>query len=127
MRARTSKPAARRRAPGSGARADRPVATVLDLLGRRWLLRVLWELRVEPLTFRVLRERCNAMSPSVLNRRLAELRQAGVVEVETRRGYRLTDEGRELARALRAIARWAERRAARSPRRARRLVRPAPR
>jgi len=127
MHERTSKPATRSRAPGSGARANRPVATVLDLLGRRWLLRVLWELGVEPLTFRVLRERCNAMSPSVLNRRLAELRQAGVVEVATRHGYRLTDEGRELARALRAISRWAERRAARSPRRARRLVRRAPR
>src|SRR5262245_41036620 len=127
-RARTSKAAARRRrAPRRGTRADRPVVAVVDLLGRRWLLRVLWELRVEPLTFRVLRERCNAMSPSVLNRRLAELRQAGVVEVETRRGYRLTDEGRELARALSAIGRWAERRAARSPRRARRLVRRAPR
>jgi len=127
MHERTSKPATRSRAPGSGARANRPVATVLDLLGRRWLLRVLWKLGVERLTFGVLREPCNAISPSVLNRRLAELRQAGVVEVATRHGYRLTDEGRELARALRAIGRWAERRAARSPRRARRLVRRAPR
>jgi len=126
-RARTSKPASRRRVPRRGTRADRPVAAVLDLLGRRWLLRVLWELRVEPLTFRVLRERCNAMSPSVLNRRLAELRQAGVVEVESRRGYRLTDEGRELARALRAIGHWAERRAAQTPRRARRPGRRPPR
>jgi len=110
-----------------GARAERPVAAILDLLGRRWLPRVLWELRGEPLTFRVLRERCSAMSPSVLNRRLAELRRAGVVEVETRHGYRLTDDGRELARALRAIGRWAERRAAPSPRRIRRSGRRPPR
>jgi DNA-binding HxlR family transcriptional regulator len=126
-RARTSKRAGKRRAPRRGTRADRPVAAVLDLLGRRWLLRVLWELRAEPLTFRVLRERCNAMSPSVLNRRLAELRHAGVVEIENRRGYRLTDEGRELARALRAIGHWAERRAAQSPRRARHPARRPPR
>ncbi|MET0152626.1 MAG: helix-turn-helix domain-containing protein [Candidatus Binatia bacterium] len=105
-----------RRATGRAARADRPVTAVLDLLGRRWLLRVLWELRTEPLTFRVLRDRCNAMSPSVLNRRLGELRQAGVVAVEPRRGYRLTAEGRELVRALRAIDHWAERRALRSSR-----------
>jgi DNA-binding HxlR family transcriptional regulator len=108
-----------RRVRGRRGREDRPVAAVLDLLGRRWLLRVLWELRGGPLTFRLLRERCNAMSPSVLNRRLAELRQAGVVEVEPRRGYRLTAEGRELGRALRAIGHWAERRASRSPRGAR--------
>jgi DNA-binding HxlR family transcriptional regulator len=108
-----------RRATGHGARADRPVTAVLDLLGRRWLLRVLWELRAEPLTFRVLRDRCNAMSPSVLNRRLGELRQADVVEVEPRRGYRLTAEGRELVRALRAIDHWAERRALRPSRGAR--------
>jgi DNA-binding HxlR family transcriptional regulator len=108
-----------RRAAGRSAHADRPVTAVLDLLGRRWLLRVLWELRAEPLTFRVLRERCNAMSPSVLNRRLGELRQAAVVEVEPRRGYRLTAEGRELVRALRAIDQWAERRASRPSRGAR--------
>jgi DNA-binding HxlR family transcriptional regulator len=115
--------AAARRATARREHAERPVTAVWDLLGRRWLLRILWELRTEPLTFRVLRERCNAMSPSVLNRRLAELRQAGVVDVEPGRGYRLTAEGRELARALRAIDHWAERRALRPSRGARHPLR----
>ncbi len=115
--------AAARRATGGGARADRPVAAVLDLLGRRWLLRILWELREEPLTFRVLRDRCDAMSPSVLNRRLGELREVDVVDIEPHRGYRLTAEGRELVRALRAIGHWAERRAMQASRGARHLAR----
>ena len=109
-------PAVRRRAAGRGVQRGRPVTAVLDLLGRRWLLRVLWELRDGPLTFRRLRDRCGAMSPSVLNRRLAELRQADVVGVELHRGYALTADGRELVRALRPIGHWA--RAVRPTRRA---------
>ena len=56
----------------------------LDLLGRRWALRVLWELRDGTRSsFRELRERCDQMSTSVLNQRLAELRDAGLVEQAT--------------------------------------------
>ncbi|MFL5835449.1 MAG: winged helix-turn-helix transcriptional regulator, partial [Solirubrobacteraceae bacterium] len=43
-----------------------------DLLGRRWMLRVLWELRGEPLPFRRLREACDEVSTSVLSQRLRE-------------------------------------------------------
>lgn len=53
---------------------------LLDLLGRRWTLRVLWELRAEPATFRELRDRCGGLSPTVLNVRLKELREAGIVQ-----------------------------------------------
>jgi DNA-binding HxlR family transcriptional regulator len=83
--------------------------TALDLLGRRWTLRVLWELRDEPLTFRALRARCDAMSPSVLNQRLAELRESGLVEIDPDGGYRLTVAGRDLLRALAPLQAWATR------------------
>ena len=53
---------------------------LLDLLGRRWSLRVIWELRDGPLSFRETQARCGAISSSVLNDRLAELRAAGIVE-----------------------------------------------
>ena len=109
------KPSGRKRA----SRTDRPLVALLDLLGRRWLLRVVWELREETLTFRALRARCSAMSPSVLNRRLAELRQVGIVDVRSGGGYRLTAEGRALVRALQPVRRWAMRRAIR-PRTSRR-------
>ncbi|HSD11169.1 MAG TPA: helix-turn-helix domain-containing protein [Candidatus Binatia bacterium] len=101
--------------PGQSARgvgSGRRLTSVLEFLGRRWMLRVLWELGDDSLTFRVLRARCDGISPSVLNRRISELREAGIVEPRSTGGYRLTEEGRSLLRALRSIGHWAKRRAA---------------
>ncbi len=99
--------------PVRGSDSGRPVMALLDLLGRRWALRVLWELREGPLAFRALQERCGGMSSSVLNQRLAELRDAGVIE-RVRDGYRLSTEGGRLLPALAELNVWAERWAARS-------------
>ncbi|MGO8907519.1 MAG: winged helix-turn-helix transcriptional regulator [Solirubrobacteraceae bacterium] len=82
---------------------------LFDLLGRRWTLRVLWELRDGGMTFRRLQARCEAMSSSVLNQRLRELREAGVVEVHEQEGYKLTAEGEALLRALAPLHEWAAR------------------
>jgi DNA-binding HxlR family transcriptional regulator len=87
---------------------------LLDLLGRRWTLRVIWELREEPLAFRALQERCGGMSSSVLNERLRELRAAGIVVVGDR-GYELSAEGRDLLDAFAPLDAWAERWRARTP------------
>jgi len=84
---------------------------LLDLLGRRWSLRVLWELRAEPLSFRALQERCGDVSPSVLNVRLAELREAGLIAT-TEQGYALTVQARALGELLMPLDAWAERWAA---------------
>jgi len=81
---------------------------LLDLLGRRWTLRVLWELREGPLHFRALREQCENLSPTVLNRRLGELREAGIVELG-QAGYGLSAEGLDLLASLAPLSRWAER------------------
>lgn len=87
---------------------------LLELLGRRWALRILWELRGEPLRSRPLRAACGDISPTVLQRRLDELRDAGLVELDEGSGYALTALGRELLAAfdpLYAFAgRWASRR-----------------
>jgi DNA-binding HxlR family transcriptional regulator len=99
--------------PARGSDSGRPIMALLDLLGRRWALRVIWELRERPLAFRALQERCAGMSSSVLNQRLGELRAAGVVEAEPG-GYRLTDEGRLLLAAYPPLDAWAERWAQRS-------------
>ena len=96
--------------PGARARGSatgRPVMALLDLLGRRWTLRVLWELRGEGVGFRELQERCDGMSSSVLSQRLAELRSAGIVEPG--RTVVLSEEGRALLDALRPVQAWAER------------------
>jgi DNA-binding HxlR family transcriptional regulator len=81
---------------------------LLDLLGRRWALRIVWELRLGPLTFRELRSRCEDMSPSVLNERLAELREADIVS-GGEEGYALTPEGARLIEDLAPLQRWADR------------------
>ena len=53
---------------------------LLDLLGRRWALRILWELRQQPASFQALQRRCDSMSTSVLSQRLGELRESQLVE-----------------------------------------------
>ncbi len=94
--------------PVRGSRSGRPIMVLLDLLGRRWALRILWELAARPLSFRELQARCDSMSPSVLNQRLAELRRTGIVEVGTA-GYRLTADGQSLLQALAPLSDWAKR------------------
>jgi DNA-binding HxlR family transcriptional regulator len=91
-----------------GSRTGRPLMAALDLLGRRWALRILWELRGGSQSFRALREACGGVSPSVLNARLGELREAGLVEA-TPAGYAATELGRELRAALAPLQGWAER------------------
>lgn len=81
---------------------------LLDLLGQRWILRVVWELRDGPLTFRALQDRCDDISPTTLNNRLKALREAGLAEL-TSDGYRRTALGDELGEQMTALTKWAER------------------
>lgn len=90
-----------------GSDGGRPLMAALDLLGRRWALRVLWELRSEPLGARALRERCDQMSSSVLYARLTELVEAGLVEQDGSGRYLLTGRGRALSRAIEPLDAWA--------------------
>src|SRR5437588_8886274 len=85
--------------PVRGSATGRPIMALLDLLGRRWALRVLWELRAGPLNFRDLQEECGGVSPTVLADRLADLRDAGIVELAPD-GYRTTEHGAALLAAL---------------------------
>jgi DNA-binding HxlR family transcriptional regulator len=92
-----------------GLRSGRPVMALLDLLGRRWTLRIVWELREQALTSRALREACDNASPTVLQARLGDLRQAGFVELEPGGGYRLTALGQELFGTFMPLHHFAER------------------
>jgi len=80
---------------------------LLDLLGRRGALRLIWELRQDALTFRALQEAAD-LNPSTLNARLKELRSARIVTLGDQ-GYRLTPEGNDLLSDLLPLHAWAER------------------
>jgi DNA-binding HxlR family transcriptional regulator len=81
----------------------------LDLLGRRWTLRVLWELRGGPLGARALRNRCDEMSSSVLYQRLRELLDAGLITQNEVGDYELTKIGRDLGEAIEPLNQWSRR------------------
>ena len=102
--------------PVRGSTSGEPIMALLDVLGRRWALRVIWELRSAPLSFRALQERCAGMSSSVLNDRLRELRDAGIVALGPG-GYALTKEGHVLLEAYAPLQDWARRWAERVRRR----------
>jgi DNA-binding HxlR family transcriptional regulator len=81
---------------------------LLDLLGRRWALRILWELRQQPASFQVLQRRCDSMSTSVLSQRLGELREAQLVERDQAGAYTLTESGSGLLARLDGIDAWTQ-------------------
>lgn len=90
-----------------GSATGKPIMAALDLLGRRWALRLIWELRDAALAFRALQTACGGIAPSVLNTRLAELREAGIVALSDQ-GYALTEQGKALNRALWPLIAWSE-------------------
>jgi DNA-binding HxlR family transcriptional regulator len=87
-----------------GSTTGRPLMAAFDLLGRRGVLRILWELRRgEAQTFRELQATAE-LSPATLNTRLRELREAGLIELAP--GYRLSTLARELLPALEPLNAW---------------------
>jgi len=89
------------------SRTGRPIMVLLDLLGRRWALRIVWELREESRRFRELQDSIGA-SPTIINTRLSELREARLVELDPDSGYRLTALGGELLRLMLPLHVWSE-------------------
>jgi DNA-binding HxlR family transcriptional regulator len=81
---------------------------LLDLLGRRMALRILWELSLAegPLTFRGLQAAAQT-NPSVLNKRLKELRDGRLV-AHSGEGYELSRTGNELLALFLPLHTWAE-------------------
>ena len=82
------------------------VNATLELFQRKWLLRVVWELHRAPLTFRALQQACDELSPTVVNARLADLREAGLVELVAGEGYALTKLGEDMVEAFTPLMKW---------------------
>ncbi|HEX5376990.1 MAG TPA: helix-turn-helix domain-containing protein [Phenylobacterium sp.] len=96
------------RTPAPRVRDRRPIMALLELLGRRWALRILWELRDEPLTSRALRTAAGDISPTVLQARVNELREAKILALGGG-GYQLTPLGHELLEAFLPLYGFADR------------------
>jgi len=82
---------------------------LIDLLGRRWAMRVLWELRDTKLTFRALQAACDKVSPTVLNDRIQELREVALIDLDPDQGYGLTALGLDLVEQFVPLVAWSER------------------
>jgi DNA-binding HxlR family transcriptional regulator len=90
------------------------VARAADLLGRRWMLAVLWASAEEgAVRFNEFKQALEGIPPRTLAQRLSELEDAGILErrvLDTRpprTEYRLTEAGRKLGRLVDAMRAYA--------------------
>jgi DNA-binding HxlR family transcriptional regulator len=97
----------RRPVPAVDSQSDEPIRALFDLVGRRWTLRIIWELAQagRALRFSELQVRCDDMSSSVLAQRIADLRGAWVLDLSTE-GYEITDVGADLISSMEPLVRW---------------------
>ncbi|SDR30837.1 helix-turn-helix domain-containing protein [Pseudovibrio sp. Tun.PSC04-5.I4] len=93
--------------PVRGSKSGKPIMVLFDLLGRRWALGIVWNLSSGPQTFRSLQSNCDSVSPTVLNTRLKELRECGIVTTGEN-GYELSEQGRELFVYLEPLGAWSQ-------------------
>lgn len=92
--------------------AHAAILAAIDLLGQRWMLRVVWELEPGPLGFLELRRRMGNCSSSMLSNRLQQLQAFGLIEKHGPKGvYELTAAGVGLSEALQPFWDWSESRA----------------
>lgn len=94
--------------PVRGSKTGAPIMAIFDLLGRRWAMGIIWNLSRGAATFRELQSSCESISPSILNKRLKELREAGLIE-RSLEGYQLTERGTELFGLLEPFGAWSVR------------------
>lgn len=94
--------------PVRGSDTGRPMMAALDLFGRRWALRIIWELRFGKSRFTELRSAIHGISSSTLSQRLSELLAARIVTQTGDGAYRLTNQGRALLLALGPLELWAQ-------------------
>lgn len=88
------------------AHTSASMAAALSVVGKRWALRIIWELRAGPLNFRSLQAACGGISPSVLQARLHEWRNVEVIEMIPDLGYRLSRSGERLFQVLAQLEKW---------------------
>ena len=90
-----------------------PVARTLDLIGERWTILILRDLLLQgPRKFQDFERSLSGISPNTLSARLKKLEEGGIIERRfyadhpPRAEYLLTDKGRGLGPALKALLDW---------------------
>lgn len=84
----------------------KPIVEALSLLSRRWVLRILWELKTEPSGFREMQARCENLSPNTLSTRLSEMKDACLIEQSSDGRWQLSVIGKKLQPALMQVNDW---------------------
>lgn len=97
--------------PVRGSQSGAPLMAIFDLLGRKWAMGIIWNLSNGPATFRTLQAACGTISPTILNSRLKDLREAKII-TRSEAGYLLTQMGEELLQLLQPFGDWSIRWAA---------------
>jgi DNA-binding HxlR family transcriptional regulator len=86
-----------------------------QLVARRWVPQIVWVLMGRPRRYSALRTAIPEISDTVLSDRLRELEAAGILTRAVTPStpvlieYALTEPGRELARVIDGLAKWADR------------------
>jgi DNA-binding HxlR family transcriptional regulator len=89
-----------------------PVEAAVDVFGGKWKAQILWWLQERTWRFAELRRQIPGITEKMLTQQLRELEADGIVErrvyptVPPKVEYSLTEYGRSLKRALRAICNW---------------------
>ena len=88
-----------------------PVSKTAEVLGEKWTLLIVRELVLGATRFSQIQRAIPRISPTVLNKRLAELQAQGVIvrrRIPEQRGfeYQLTESGRELYPVILQMAQW---------------------
>ncbi len=95
--------------PRSTQALPEDVARAADLLGRRWVLAIVYASHGGAIRFNEFKRTLTGIPPRTLAQRLQELEQAGILERlvfdarPPRVEYRLTDAGRRLRALVRAL------------------------
>ena len=82
------------------------LARALDVVGDRWTLLIIRELAARPCRFGDLTDGLPGIAPNLLADRLRLLAAEGVVAHDATATYQLTERGRGLGSALKALVRW---------------------
>lgn len=93
--------------PVRGSTTGKPIMALLDLLGRTWSLGIVWNLADSPTTFSQLQEKCESISPTLLNSRLKELVATQII-IKTVDGYQLTKIGEGLYQLIEPMGHWSK-------------------